>query len=266
MLLLLFPGFLYLAILTWLFFTQTDTIFPSDRVGPVPAPPGAERLILTAASGDRLEGVHIPPSRASEAPVLLLGFGGNGGSATTMAGLLHDIYPSANIVVFHYRGYAPSGGSPSASALREDAALIFDAMHARFRPARTVAIGFSIGSGVASALAGTRALDGLILVTPFDSLTEVVAGHYPWAPVRLLLRHRLDSARYLQGRALPVAIVAAENDRLVVPARTAALRRALSNPVCDRTIAAADHDDIYGRPEFAPAMVECLERMVLAHP
>jgi pimeloyl-ACP methyl ester carboxylesterase len=263
MILLLVPVLAYLAILAAIYLGQTAMLFPAGRVGPAgPLPAGAERLSLTAASGDRLIGLHVPPRSEGPAPLLVLGFAGNAWNADAVAGYLHDLYPDAHVVAFHYRGYAPSGGSPSADALVADAPPILDLARDRVRPARTVAIGFSIGSGVAASLAKARPLDGLILVTPFDSLTEVAAGHYRWLPVRLLFRHRLEPARDLAGTSVPAAIVAAERDTLIPPARTDALRAALPNLRFFRTIAGVGHNDIYERAEFEAAMREAMARLV----
>src|SRR5829696_2498938 len=48
---------------------------------------------------------------------------------------------------FFYRGYGPSGGTPSQDALAADAALIHDRLVARLRPPRVLAAGFSLGAG-----------------------------------------------------------------------------------------------------------------------
>lgn len=257
--LLLIPVGLYLAILVILYFAQTAMLFPVGQAGPAgPAPPGAERVTLAAASGERLVGLHVPPSAPAAEPLLILGFGGNAWNGEAMAGFLHDLFPEAHVVAFHYRGYPPSEGRPGAAALAADAPLILDFARARVRPARIVAVGFSVGSGVAASLAAARPLDGLILVTPFDSLGEVAAGHYRWLPVRLLLRHRLEPARDLAGADVPVATVAAERDTLVPPERTEALRAALPRRAFDRTIAGAGHNDIYRHPSFERVMREAL--------
>jgi alpha-beta hydrolase superfamily lysophospholipase len=126
--------------------------------------------------------------------------------------------------VFHYRGYAPSTGVPGAKALNRDALLIHDEFARRQPGRRIVAVGFSIGSGVAAYLAAHRPLAGAILVTPFDDLARVAADHYPWLPVRLLFRHRMDSAAHLERSRVPVAIVAGGRDTLILPRRTDALR------------------------------------------
>jgi pimeloyl-ACP methyl ester carboxylesterase len=253
--LILVPAFLYLLVLLILFFAQTALIFPVGHIAPAAALPAtAEPLEARAASGERLRGIHIPPSRQGRERLLLLGFGGNATDAATTAALLHDLFPEADVAAFHYRGYPPSEGAPSAAALQADALVVHDLLRARLRPARIVVAGFSVGSGVAASLAAHRPVDGLILVTPFDSLAGVAAGHYRWLPVRLLLRHRLEPTTDLRGSRVPVAIVAGGADTLVPVARTEALRRAVPHLVFDRTIAGAGHNDIYADPAFPAAM------------
>jgi pimeloyl-ACP methyl ester carboxylesterase len=260
--LLLAPILVYAAICAALYFAQASLSFPAGQVAKAgPLPPGAERLELAAASGERLRGVHIPPSRAGRERLLLLGFAGNATNAERAASFTAELVPEAEIVFFHYRGYRPSQGKASAAALLDDAAPILDFARARIRPERTVAVGFSVGSGVAGHLAARRRIDGLILVTPLDSLGQVAADHYPWLPVRLLFRHAMEPAAALAGNPVPVAVIAASDDDVVPSERTEALRRGLSNLVFDRVVAGAGHNDIYDHPAFAPVFREALERV-----
>jgi hypothetical protein len=259
--LLLIPVLFYLALLGLLFAFQGRILFPTGAVGGAgPLPPGAERIEIASADGERLHGVHLRPA-GSRSGTLILGFGGNGWNAESAASYLHQLYPWADVVAFHYRGYRPSTGSPSAAALIADAPLAFDAAVARVRPKRTIAAGFSIGSGVAASLAARRPVNGTILVTPFDSLRAVAASHYRWLPVGLLFRHEMEAADALAGSDVPVAILAAERDSLIPPGRTDALRRAVRNLAFDRTIRGAGHNDVYDRPDFRAAMREALERL-----
>ena len=259
--LLLIPVFLYAALLILIFAFQARLLFPAGAVGGAgPLPAGAERLSLDTADGNRLHGVHVGPSAAASG-TLILGFGGNGWNAETAAAYLHGLFPEADVVAFHYRGYRPSTGTPSARALLADAPLVHDLAVARLRPERTVAVGLSVGSGVAAGLAARRPLDGLILVTPFDSLRKVAAGQFPWLPVRWLFRHEMKPAEWLSSLPVPTAIVAAERDTLIRPPRTAGLRRSVGRLVFDRTIRGAGHNDIYDHPEFRDAMREALRRV-----
>lgn len=259
--LLLIPVILYVALLILVFAFQARLLFPAGAVGGSgPLPGGTERLSLDTDDGERLHGVHIPPSIAPSG-TLILGFGGNAWNAETAAAYLHGLYPESDVVAFHYRGYRPSTGKPSATALIDDAPRVYDLAVKRVRPSRVVAIGFSVGSGVASSLAPRRPLDGLILVTPFDSMSKVAAGHYPWLPVRWLFRHEMRPAEALAGSKVPTALIAGERDTLIPAPRTEGLRRAAGGLVYDKTLPGAGHNDIYDRPDFRAAMREALVRV-----
>jgi hypothetical protein len=187
---------------------------------------------------------------------LILGFGGNAWNGEDVASYLHELYPGADIVTFHYRGYRPSTGSPSAEAILADAPLVYDAAVKRVPKKRIVAVGFSIGSGVAARLSSERPLDGLILVTPFDSLKAVAQSMYPWLPIGPLFGHEIDAAGGLTD--VPTAIVAAERDEIIPRERTDALRETVRDLVFDRTIRRAGHNDIYARSDFHEAMRKAL--------
>ena len=239
---------------------QSRLLFPTHLVGAAgPLPAGARELIVDT-DGERLHGLHIPPAgrRSGKFKTLILGFGGNAWNAADAAAYLHRLYPREHVVVFHYRGYRPSTGSPSAEALLADAPLIYDKAVAEVKPSRTIAVGFSIGSGLAASLAGRRPVDGVILVTPFDSLKAVAGDHYPWLPVGLMFAHEIDAAAYLAKSKVPAAILAAANDVLILPRRTDALRRRVANLAFDRTISGAGHNDIYERSEFHQGMHEAI--------
>lgn len=241
--------------------SQDELIFPTHAVAPPgPLPASAERLSVTVAGGERLHGVHIPPSApAGEERTLVLGFGGNAWNGDDVASYLHELFPQCDVVAFHYRGYRPSTGRPSADALIEDAPLLLDHAAERLKPSRVVAVGFSIGSAVAASLAKGGEVDGLILVTPFDSLKAVAQQLYPWLPVGAFFRHELNSADSLAASDVPVALIAAERDEIIPAGRTEALRGKVPNLVFDTVVAGAGHNDVYSRSEFHKAMRDALE-------
>ncbi len=241
---------------------QSDLIFPThavSRAGPLPN--GAEKLSLKVGR-ETLSGVHIPASTPRRGGrTLILCFAGNAWNAQDAAEYLHEVYPRHDVVAFHYRGYAPSTGSPSAEALLADAPLVYDYVSKKLKPKRIVAVGLSIGSGIAANLAVARPLDGVILVTPFDSLKAVAQGMYPWLPIGRFFNHEIDAATPLERSSVPVALVSGERDDLIPPARTKALRRRVKNLAFERTIARAGHNDIYARSDFQAAMREALDAL-----
>ena len=239
---------------------QSHMIFPVHAVPAAgPWPPRAERLSVKTSDGETLQGIHIPADAQDPSGTPLLGFGGNAWNGQDVAEYLHELFPEHDVVAFHYRGYPPSTGSPSGEALIADAPLAYDAAVHRLKPRRVVGIGFSIGTGVAAQLSARRKLDGLILVTPFDSLKAVAQGMFPWLPIGPFFTHDIDAVGPSRKGTAPVAIVAAERDEIVPAERTDALRKDVARLVFDRTSPSAGHNDIYARSDFQEAMREALD-------
>jgi len=242
---------------------QASLIFPVHAVGRAgPLPSAAERLSMETPDGNRLAGILIPADGDEALKPLILGFGGNAWNGQDVAEYLHELFPRHDVIAFHYRGYAPSTGAPSAEALIADAPLVYDFAVQRMKPEGVVAVGFSIGSGIAAQLAARRKLEGLILVTPFDSLKAVAQSMYPWLPIGPFFSHEIDAASPLKGSKVRVAVIAAARDEIVPTERTNALRRIVPELAYDRTISNAGHNDIYSRSEFHDAMRAALQAVI----
>lgn len=245
---------------------QTSLLFPRWAMGPAPAlPAGAERLLVVPEGGVELHGqISRAPDGAGAGRPLLLAFGGNAWDGVSLVRYLRDVLPGHDVASFHYRGYAPSTGRPSAAAVLDDAVVVHDHLQAAHGPRPVLAVGLSIGAGPAAHLAARRELAGVVLVTPFASLTDVARGHYPWLPVRWLFRHRMEPAADLNGAAVPVALIWAARDRVIPPRHAVALAEALEGEepgvVFSRRIE-ADHNDLYGVPAFRRALREAIGRI-----
>jgi pimeloyl-ACP methyl ester carboxylesterase len=230
---------------------QGVIVFPRSLVGPSPSLPQETRqLSLTRPDGSVLQGSLIPGQDATKP--LILAFGGNAWNADAVALFVHSIAPEYPVAAFHFRGYAPSTGRPSANALKADALALHDHL-APDAPNGMITVGFSIGSGVAAYLSAKRSIDGAVLVTPFDSLVAVGKQTMPWLPIRLMFRHEMNTLEALKPSTVRVALILASQDEVIPPARAEALIDGLQ--ARDRTIAAisrlqAGHNDIYSHPEF----------------
>lgn len=249
---------LYVIVAAVVYFFQTWLIFPAGLAAFGPdLPAGACHVELMTEEGERIVLVRLPPGRpAAEPRPLLLSFGGNAWNADALARILHQLLPEYEVAAMHYRGYGPSSGRPSAVALFADARQAYDHVAAEAE-AGVVAVGLSIGAAVAVDLAATRHLGGVVLVTPFDSLEDLAAHHYPWLPVRLLLRHRMETAETLRDLDVPTAIITADNDVIVPAARSVPVRKAARDLRSDITIESG-HNDLYGHPDFAGALRESI--------
>ena len=183
----------------------------------------------------------------------LLYFGGNG---EDVGANLHDFaraFPDRAIFLVNYRGYGGSTGRPSESALIGDAEAIYDQLAAQHD--RIVVMGRSLGTGVATALASSRPVAGLVLVTPFDSIANVGAGRYPWLPVRWLIKDPYDSASRIGKVRAPVLVLVAEHDESILRPRSDALIAAIPARFGRSVvIASATHNDIETFPAYWPAV------------
>jgi pimeloyl-ACP methyl ester carboxylesterase len=254
---------LYLCLVLIAALSQTQMLFPVHVAAanrPV-LPPDAERLEVRTPDGGQLIGVRLGSS--IDTRPLLLGFGGNAWNAGAMALYLHGLFPDREVIAFHYRGYPPSGGKPSAQALLADSVTIFDHLQQE-RARKVVAVGFSIGTGVAAYLAHHRPVAGMIMITPFDSLKALAREHFPWLPVGLVLRHEMPTAELMRDKRTPTALIMAGRDSIIPARRSEPLRRAHPNLILDRTIAEAGHNDLYEHPAFVSAMQEALTRIEAA--
>jgi pimeloyl-ACP methyl ester carboxylesterase len=240
----------YVGIVALLYFAQGWLLFPGAGLPsrPLDGPRQPERLELPTGAGSVLHGMLFPARTG--ATDLLIGFGGNAQDAEMLGQDLAADFPNLHVSVFHYRGYGPSTGQPSETALLEDALAIHDALVARLAPERVFAIGISLGSAVAAHLSKERPLAGVVLVTPFDSIEAVAKETYFWVPVGPLLRHRFPTVEFMAGNPTPVAVIAAAQDRLIRPRRTAALVERLENLVFYRALEGADHNTLYQVPIY----------------
>jgi len=188
---------LYLVSLVVLFFAQRAFIFPIPRtVRTAPAAAGldaAEEHLLTTAGGEKVIVWHVP-AKAGHAVVLY--FHGNGDFLAGLVGRFRDITSDGTgLVALSYRGYAGSSGQPSEQGLLQDAAAAYAFALARYGADRIVVWGFSLGSGVAVALAADQRLGKLILEAPYTSITDVASAALPFLPVSWLIRDSFHSDR-----------------------------------------------------------------------
>jgi fermentation-respiration switch protein FrsA (DUF1100 family) len=210
---------IYLIVLLVMFLLEKKMIFPAPRY---PAgdwdPVGLqfEDVYFAAADGTRLHGWYLehPTPKA-----YVLYSHGNGEHVAYVAPLLEQLREDLSVSVFayDYRGYGRSEGSPSEKGVLSDgrAAHAWLAERAGIPPAQVVLMGRSLGGAVAVDLATTTGTRGLILESTFPSMPEVAAQFYWWAPVRLLMQTRLNSAAKIKNYSGPLLQSHGMNDEII---------------------------------------------------
>lgn len=168
-----------------------------------------------------------------------------------------------SILLINYRGYGASDGSPSEAALKEDALKLLDhwTQLKNIPLTQVVLMGRSLGSGVATYVASQRAVAGVILVTPYDSLVAVGQHHYPWFPVSLLMRNRFESVQLAPQLQMPMLSLVGGKDKVVPPARAHALQQAWAGPSETKLFANADHINLTDDPTYWPSIHQFIDRL-----
>jgi pimeloyl-ACP methyl ester carboxylesterase len=187
----------------------------------------------------------------------LIHYGGNGEGLDWLVPELGRRFPAHTSYLVAYRGYGASEGIPDERVLTTDALAVFDHAAARHE-GRVDVVGRSLGSGVAMQVAARRALDRLVLVTPFDSLVATAADLYPWLPVRHLLLDRWDSASVAPRLQAPVLVIRAGRDAVVRPPRTDALLEVLPGRPQVLVLPDAQPASLHEDPAYWRAMEEFL--------
>ena len=160
--------------------------------------------------------------------VVLL-FHGNAGSAVDRFYYVTEIQRLGyRVVLFEYPGYGARPGS-----LRE-AAFVANAI----RAARTAVEEFggplyvwgeSLGCGIASAIAGGKevTVKGVVMVTPWDTLPNLVQSLYWYLPAKWLIKDKYDNIKNIRDFKGPIAVVMAGKDEIVPNERTKKLFESL---------------------------------------
>ncbi len=208
----------YLGICVLLYFRQDAMVFFPVRATEAELAQLAKSEGFQPWRNPRGELIGWESSDGDSAESLLV-LHGNGGFAlhrSYLLPLLRSRGTRWKIFLLEYPGYGARPGSPSEPAFVSAGGEALEILSSR---GAVRLFGESLGSGVASALAGRNptAVAGVVLVTPFNSLTAAARSHYPWLPVGWLLRTRFDSEKHLAAFPGPVAFLLAEKDTIIPP-------------------------------------------------
>ncbi len=229
--------------------------FPAQAVAPLSEVlPAWSEVRVTAEDGITLNGWYSPP--LADQPTFVV-FNGNGGNRHDRAPLGSALANEGwGVLLFDYRGYGGNDGRPSEEGLARDARAAADHVE-RLAPRQPVIYyGESLGAAVAIRLATEQPPAALILRSPFASLSEVAAVHYPLLPARVLLRDRYEAADRIVRLDTPVTVIAGTHDSIVPIDQSREIYDRAPGPKRWVAIEGADHNDfaLLAGPELLDAI------------
>lgn len=232
-------------------------IYPFDGAPAAPSIPGVRIAELPAADSAPALPVWLAEPRDGRPWVFF--FMGNAGSLARHEARLAAIAGAGyGLAAMAYRGGGGVPGQPSETALKDDAARLwqdFDRLAGQPVPERQRVIwGLSLGSALAVWLAGRADERAVVLESPFTRLCDVARARYPWAPACLLLRdERWDSVAIIARTGSPLLVLHGTADRIVPASQGRALYEAAAEPKRLLQYPGAGHGDLAAHGAVADA-------------
>ncbi len=209
---------IYVIVVLLLFTIQKRLIFsPNRTLSYDPEDIGLDYEHVTFETRDevKLHGWYIP-HRNAKATVLF--FHGNAGDiADRMDTILQWHRLEVNFLIFDYRGYGKSEGSPSENGLYRDAEAAYEYLikHQQVDKDQLIVMGRSLGGAIAAWLGAHRQCRMIILESTFTSAPEVAADIYPIFPARYLIRYRFQVKKWVDKIRVPILIAHSIDDNLI---------------------------------------------------
>jgi pimeloyl-ACP methyl ester carboxylesterase len=217
---------------------------------PTPRITGADASFTELLNEMQSLGVAVSQPQGRRA---LIYFGGNAEDVASSLPELQELFPEHAVYALQYRGCGRSTGRATEEALYSDGAALFREVSSKH--ASVAVMGRSLGTAVAIYLAAGKLLESLILVTPFDSMTELASAYYPLIPVSLLLKDRFESVSRAPAVDVPTLVLIAEEDEVIPRKHSDRLAAALNPSVVTITIIPkTSHNTIETNPLYSQAI------------
>ena len=225
----------------FVFFPTAEVLYTPDQLGLE-----YEDVYFPTDDGQRLNGWFVPGTSG----VTWLWFHGNGGNIGHRADEIAQIHHrlGVNVFIFDYRGYGRSSGKPSEQGTYRDARAALQYLKARadLDTGKIVYFGRSLGAAVSVELAVHQPPQGLVMVAPFASLSDMARIAYPQLPFApWLARNRFDTLSRIPQVQRPSLILHGELDATVPFSQGRKLHQAANEPKQFQLLPGAGHNDTY---------------------
>ena len=121
-----------------------------------------------------------------------------------------------NFLIIAWRGFSGNDGKPSEEGLYIDGNSVIKWLkNLGLLEEDIIIYGESLGTGVATEIAQNNNFAGLVLETPFTSMTEAAKNFYPYIPVGILLKDKYENDKKINNINIPVLVMHGEADQIV---------------------------------------------------
>jgi hypothetical protein len=207
---LIVAGFLVLILYLYAQLVRRTSMFFPSRYPEGEWKTTAEDVQFTTSDGVRLHGWLF---RAGEP--LLIWFHGNAGNITERGPTAAELARrGVSVLLFDWRGYGKSEGSPSESGLFRDAIAAYDFARSQTK-LDIVPYGESLGGPYAAYVAAHRKVRCVIIENSFASLGAMGNALYRPFPMGIFVPFVLTTTRWLNQAGVPVLVMHGKCDRVI---------------------------------------------------
>lgn len=208
----------YLLLIAYVYARQGSMLyFPAKEIEATPRDIGLDYLDITLRTKDGLDisAWLIPADNARGFVLFCHGNAGNISHRLDSIRIFHGL--GLGVLIFDYRGYGGSQGSPDEEGTYVDAEAAWDylANILHVRPEKIVLFGRSLGSAVAAEVALRRQAGALIMESGFSSVPDLGKKFFPHLPVGLISRYRYDSIGKVGRIKMPKLFIHSPGDEIV---------------------------------------------------
>ncbi len=143
---------------------------------------------------------------------------GNGGNVSSCLDTLLIINTlELNALIFDYRGYGNSKGSPTERGTYADAQAAWNYLvkERKVPPERLIIWGRSLGGAIAAKTAAKHRAGVVIVESTFTSLKDLVHDSMGWVPSWALANYAYDTLHYLKEVNVPVLVIHSPDDEMI---------------------------------------------------
>lgn len=208
----------YLFTMGSVYVRQDGMLFlPDKEISQTPQEIGLrfEDITLTTKDGVRIAAWFVPAEHERGVVLFCHGNAGNISHRVGSIGIFHNL--GLSVLIFDYRGYGKSEGSPSEKGMYLDAeaAWAYLVNARQINPEKIIIIGRSMGSAVAAELALNHKAGALVMESAFTSIPDMGSKHYPYLPIKLISRFQYDSINKVNRITIPKLFIHSPQDEVI---------------------------------------------------
>lgn len=208
----------YLFLVGFVYIRQGSMLYyPSREIEATPGNIGLDfkEITLKTKDGINISAWYIPAERERGVLLFCHGNAGNISHRLDSIRIFHDL--NLSVLIFDYRGYGKSKGSPTENGTYLDAESAWDYLVnvRHVKPEKVILFGRSLGSAIAAETAIRRKAGAIIIESGLTSIPDLGAKFFPHLPVRLISRYHYSTIDKVGMIDIPKLFIHSRQDELI---------------------------------------------------